>query len=146
MFLQVKILEEHLRSRKNKKQLKETIDQAPIVLDYLYDRNQIKISYLLDKDKLRTLSILRQAVFTLRLLIILEITKALLIVDNNYKALLADELLEAINKDYVSSKILGLCRSLLETQKAVLNQDLGLITIHLAYFLVKQYILYNMPS
>jgi hypothetical protein len=39
MFLWVKMLEEYLHSRKNKKQLKETIDQAPTALDHLYDRN-----------------------------------------------------------------------------------------------------------
>lgn len=38
IFLWVKMLEEHLRSGKNKKQHKETIDQAPTVLDHLYDR------------------------------------------------------------------------------------------------------------
>ena len=37
MFLWVKMLEEQLRSGKNKKQLEETIDQTPTALDRLYD-------------------------------------------------------------------------------------------------------------
>jgi ankyrin repeat protein len=146
MFLWVKMLEEHLRSGKNKKQLEETIDQAPTVLDRLYDRIWMKISYLPDKDKLRALSILRWAAFALRPLTILEITEALLIVDDNREDLLVDELPDAIDEDYVSSEILGLCGSLLEIQKAAPKQDLGSMTIHLAHFSVKQYILCNMPA
>ncbi|KAH8744854.1 hypothetical protein F5882DRAFT_262828, partial [Hyaloscypha sp. PMI_1271] len=50
-------------------------------------------------------------------LIILEITEALLIIDNNnYKGFSIDELLDTIDEDYISSEILGLCESLLETQ------------------------------
>ncbi|KAH6676757.1 hypothetical protein B0J14DRAFT_360351 [Halenospora varia] len=146
MFLWVKMLEEHLRSGKNKKQLEETIDQAPTELDRLYDRNWMKISHLPDKDNLRALSILRWAAFALRPLTILEITEALLIVDDNCEDLLTDELPDAIDEDYVSSEILGLCGSLLETRKAAPNQDLGSMTIHLAHFSVKQYILCNMPA
>jgi hypothetical protein len=82
----------------------------------------------------------------LRLLIILELTKALLIIDKDYKNLLVDELLDTIDKDYISSEILGLCRLLLETRKIILEQDLGLIIIYLVYFSVKQYILYNIPA
>jgi hypothetical protein len=75
----------------------------------------MKISHLLDKDKLYALSILRWVAFALHPLTIVEITKALLIVDDNCEDLLVDKLLDAINKDYVSSEILGLCGSLLET-------------------------------
>ena len=147
MFLWVKMLEEHLRSGKNKKQLEETIDQAPTALDHLYDRNWMKISHLPDKDKLRAFSILRWVAFALRPLTIVEITEALLIVDDdNCEDLSVDELPDAIDEDYVSSEILGLCGSLLETQKVAPKQDLGSMTIHLAHFSVKQYILCNMPA
>ena len=145
MFLWVKMLEEYLRSGKTKKQLEETIDQAPTALDHLYDRNWMKISYLPDKDKLRALSILRWVAFALRPLTIVEITEALLIVDN-CEDLSVDELPDAIDEDYVSSEILGLCGSLLETRKVAPKQDLGSMTIHLAHFSVKQYILCNMPA
>jgi ankyrin repeat protein len=146
MFLWVKMLEEHLRSGKNKKQLEETIDQAPTALDHLYDRNWMKIFHLPDKDKLRALSILRWAAFALRPLTILEITEAVLIVDDSCEDLSVDELPDAIDEDYVSSEILGLCGSLLEIQKTAPKQDLSLMTIHLAHFSVKQYILCNMPA
>jgi hypothetical protein len=145
MLLWVKMLGEHLRSGKNK-QLEETIDQAPTVLDHIYDRIWMKISYLPDKDNRSALSILRWAAFALRPLTILEITEALLIVDDNLEDLLVDELPDAIDEDYVSSEILGLCGSLLEIQKAPPKQDLGSMTIHLAHFSVKQYILCNMPA
>ncbi|KAH8598504.1 prion-inhibition and propagation-domain-containing protein [Bisporella sp. PMI_857] len=145
MFLWVKIVEEQLRSGKNKKQLEETIDQTPTALDRLYDRNWVKISNLPEKDKLRAFSILRWAAFALRPLTILEITEALLIVDDECEDFPVDELPDAIDEDYVRSEILGLCGSLLETRKAVAKQDLGLMTIHLAHFSVKQYILCHMP-
>jgi len=137
MFLWVKMLEEHLRSWKNKKQLEETIDQAPIALEHLYDRNWMKISHLPDKDKLRAFSILRWTTFALRPLTILEITEALLMDDENCEDLLVDELPDTIDEDYISSEILGPCGSFLETQKAAAEQDLGLMTIHLAHFSVK---------
>jgi ankyrin repeat protein len=146
MFLWMKMLEEQLRSGKNKKQLEETIDQTPTALDHLYDRNWVKISHLPDKDKLRALSILRWAAFAFRPLTILEITEALLIVDDNCEDLSVNELPDAIDEDYVSSEILGLCGSLLETQNTAPKQDLSSMTIHLAHFSVKQYILCNMPA
>jgi hypothetical protein len=147
MFLWVKMLEEHLRSWKNKKQLEETIDQAPTALEHLYDRNWVKISHLLDTAKLRAFSILRWTAFALRPLTILEITEALLIVDDDScEDLSVEELPDTIDEDYISSEILGLCGSLLETQKATPNQDLGSMTIHLAHFSAKQYILCNMPA
>jgi hypothetical protein len=59
MFLWVKMLEEHLRSWKNKKQLEETIDQTPTALDQICDRNWMKISHLPDKERLRAFSVLR---------------------------------------------------------------------------------------
>ena len=106
----------------------------------------MKISYLPDKDKLRAFSILRWTAFALRPLIILEITEALLIADNNYEDLLVDKLPDAIDEDYISSEILGLYRSFLEIQKASPKHDLGSMTIHLAHFSIKQYILCYMPA
>jgi hypothetical protein len=104
MFLSVKMLEEHLRSWKNKKQLEETIDQAPTALDHIYDRNWMKISHLPDRDKLRVFFILRWTAFALRPLTISEITEALLIVDNdNCEDLSVDELPDTIDEDYISS-------------------------------------------
>ncbi|KAH7308871.1 hypothetical protein BKA65DRAFT_361242, partial [Rhexocercosporidium sp. MPI-PUGE-AT-0058] len=147
MFLWVKMLEGQLRSGKNKKQLEATIDQAPTALDNLYDRNWAKIFHLPDKDRLRAFSILRWTALALRPLTILEITEALLIVDDDScEDLPVDELPDTIDEDYISSEILGLCGSFLETRKAVPDQDLGSMTLHLAHFSVKQYVLSNMPD
>jgi hypothetical protein len=75
MFLWVKMLEEHLRGGKSKKQLEEIIDHTPTALDHLYDRNWMKITHLPDNDRLRAFLILRWAAFALRPLTILEITE-----------------------------------------------------------------------
>ncbi|KAH8592643.1 prion-inhibition and propagation-domain-containing protein, partial [Bisporella sp. PMI_857] len=147
MFLWVKMLEKDLRSWKNKKQLEETIKHAPTALAQLYDRSWMKILHFSDKDRLRAFSILRWAAFALRPLTILELTEALGIIDDdNCEELLVDDLPDTIDDDYISSEILGPCGSLLETQKMAATQDLGSMTIHLAHFSVKQYILCNMPS
>ncbi|RDW85385.1 hypothetical protein BP5796_03710 [Coleophoma crateriformis] len=147
MFLWVKMLEGDLRGGKNKKQLEETIDHAPTALDHLYDRNWMKISHLQDKDRLRVFSILRWAAFSLRPLTILELTEALLIMDDNdFEDILLDELPDTIDEEYVNGELLGLCGSFLDIQKKEPNQDLGSRTIHLAHFSVKQYILCNMSA
>jgi archaellum biogenesis ATPase FlaH len=147
MFLWVKMLEEHLRSWKNKKQLEEAIDQAPTALDHIYDRSWMRISHLPDRDKLRAFSILRWAAFALRPMTVSEISEALLIVDDDScEDLSVDELPDAVDEDYISSEILGPCGSLLETQKTAPTQDLGSMTIHLAHFSVRQYIICNMPA
>ena len=147
MFLWVKMLEEHLRSWKNKKQLEAAIDQAPTALDHIYDRNWMRISHLPDRDQLRAISILRWTAFALRPLTILEITEALLIVDDdNCEDILVDELPDTVDEDYISSEILGPCGSLLEIQEAALKEDLGSATIHFAHFSARQYILCNMPA
>ena len=144
MFLWVKMLEDQLRSGKNQKQLEETIDQTPTALSHLYDRNWMRICQLPEKDKLRAFAILRWATFALRPLTVLEITEAL-IVDDDAEDLSIEELPDAIDDDYISTELQGLCGSLLEIRKAAAKEDLGSMTIHLAHFSVKQYVLCNLP-
>lgn len=109
--------------------------------------SHVQITHLPEKDKLRAYSILRWTAFALRPLTILELTEALLIVDDdNCEDLLVDELPDTIDEDYISSEILGPCGSLLETQKASPKQDLGSMTVYLAHFSVRQYIICNMPA
>jgi ankyrin repeat protein len=144
MFLWVKMLEDQLRSGKNQKQLEETIDQTPTALSHLYDRNWMRICQLSEKDKLRAFTILRWAAFALRPLTVLEITEAL-IVDDDAEDLSIEELPDAIDDDYISTELQGLCGSLLEIRKAAVREDLGSMTIHLAHFSVKQYVLCNLP-
>jgi len=144
MFLWVKMLEDQLRSGKNQKQLEETIDQTPTALSHLYDRNWMRICQLSEKDKIRAFAILRWAAFALRPLTVLEITEAL-IVDDDAEDLSIEELPDAIDDDYISTELQGHCGSLLEIRKAAAKEDLGSMTIHLAHFSVKQYVLCKLP-
>ena len=70
----------------------------------------------------------------------------LIVDDDSCEDLSVDELPDAVDEDYISSEILGPCGSLLETQKTAPTQDLGSMTIHLAHFSVRQYIICNMPA
>ncbi|OBT38867.1 hypothetical protein VE00_10434 [Pseudogymnoascus sp. WSF 3629] len=83
MFLWVKMQEVNLRGGKSILQLQETIDDAPVGLGHLYDRNWKKILGLQRSDRTRALSILRWAAFALRPLSVLEITEALLVMDDD---------------------------------------------------------------
>jgi ankyrin repeat protein len=147
MFLWMRMLGDQLRGGLNRRKLEEIVDQAPTAIERLYDRNWNRISDLSENDSSRALSILRWAAFALRPLTILEITDALLIIDDdNCEDLLVNELPDAIDEEYIKSEILGLCGSLLETRRGTANQDLGCMTIHLSHFSVKQYILRKMPA
>jgi ankyrin repeat protein len=160
MFLWIKMLEDDLAGWMNKKKLQQVVDQAPTAIDSLYDRNWNRISSLSESKRRRAFSILRWATFSLRPLSILEITEALLIPndnddidntddidgaeDNDCEGLLLDELPDIIDKEYIKSGIFDLCGSFLESQTIAADTDLGSMTIHLAHFSVKQYILGKM--
>jgi hypothetical protein len=81
----------------------------------------------------------------LRPLTILEISDALLVVDeDSCDDLLVSDLPDDIDDEYVNTEIVELYASLVEIQGAASKLNLGSMTVHLAYFSVKQYILYNM--
>jgi ankyrin repeat protein len=145
MFLWVKMQVDNLRGGKSRRKLEDMIDQAPTGLDRLYDQNWMRISMLPSYDRARAFSILRWAAFALRPLTVLEITEALLVLDDDScDDLLVDELPDDIDEEYINSEIAELCASLVEIQGAASKQDLGSMTVNLAHFSVKQYILSNM--
>jgi ankyrin repeat protein len=97
-------------------------------------------------NRRRAFSILRWAAFALRPLTILEITEALLIVDDDdCEDLSVDELPDTIDEEYIKSGILDLCGSFLKSQITATDGELSSMMIRLAHFSVKQYILCKMP-
>ncbi|KFY82736.1 hypothetical protein V500_10357, partial [Pseudogymnoascus sp. VKM F-4518 (FW-2643)] len=147
MFLWVKMQEDNLRGGKSILQLQETIDETPTGLSYLYDRNWKKIMGHQQSDRTRALSILRWAAFALRPLTVLELTEALLVMDNDsYDNILINSLPDEIDEEYVNSEVKGLCESLVETRGTSPEESFASMTVHLTHFSVKQYLLYNMPT
>ncbi|KAL5349551.1 hypothetical protein ACLOAV_005846 [Pseudogymnoascus australis] len=147
MFLWVKMQEGNLRGGKSILQLQETIEETPTGLGHLYDRNWKKIMSLQQSDRTRALSILRWAAFALRPLTVLEITEALLVMDDDsHDNILVNGLPDEIDEEYVNSEVKGLCESLVETRGTSPKESFASMTVHLAHFSVKQYLLYNMPT
>lgn len=136
--------EASLRRGMNKRQLQKTIDDMPIGIELLYERNWNRITHLKEDDRNRAFELLRWAAFSLRPLTVGEITEAVLI-DPDSDIFPADDLPDEIDDDYIDTEILGLCSPLLEvrTQPAYASADQR--TIHLAHFTVKQYLLYSLP-
>ena len=148
-FLWLRLQKSELRSGRNKKQLHNAIDKAPTGLERLYDRNWDKILGFPEEERSRTFSLLRWAAFAVRPLTVSEITVAVLIHEDR-DDLPLDEMPDSIDEDYVNSEILGLCGSLVEIRSATSEQaptpDIGLRTVHLAHFSVKQYFISKMPG
>ena len=148
-FLWLRLQQAELRSGRNKKQLHNAIDKAPTGLERLYDRNWDKILGFPEEERLRTFALLRWAAFAVRPLTVSEITVAVLI-DEDRDDLPLDEMPDSIDDDYVDSEILRLCGSLVEIRSAASEQaptlNIGLRTVHLTHFSVKQYFVSKMPG
>ncbi|KAH8887581.1 hypothetical protein GQ53DRAFT_623347, partial [Thozetella sp. PMI_491] len=146
MFLWVKLLEDRLRAGKTKKQLEHIVDQTPTSLEHLYDRNWDKISTAPEDDRERAFAILRWTAFAVRPLTVLELTEALLIVDDDASNdISSEDLPETIEKEYIETEILGICASLVELQHVGPERDLGAAVVQPVHFSAKQYILAHTP-
>ncbi|PMB65579.1 Vegetative incompatibility protein HET-E-1 [Beauveria bassiana] len=137
-FLWIKLQEPSLRIGRNKKQLEAAIDTSPAALDHLYDRDWQSLLRLQAGESSRAVSLLRWAAFALHSLTVAEITEALLIHDD-CDELPADEMPDCIDQDYVDGEILGLCGSLVEIRNVASESSVGLWTVHLAHFYVKEF-------
>lgn len=146
MFLGIKMLEGDLSGGKNLKQLHRIIDQTPNGIEHIYDRNWERITRLRESSRRRAFSILRWAAFSLRPITVLEITGALLLADEDCDEPDYDELPDSIDEVYIKSEILDLCGSLVEARGTESSVGLDSLTIHLAHFSVRQYILCHMLS
>ncbi|KAM3514568.1 hypothetical protein MY11210_001803 [Beauveria gryllotalpidicola] len=144
-FLWVKLQEPSLRSGRNKKQLEAAIDTSPAALDHLYDRDWQRLIRLPTAESSRAVSLLRWVAFALHPLTVAEITEALLIYDD-CDELPADEMPDCIDQEYVEGEILGLCGSLVETRNVASESSVGLWTVHLAHFSVKEFFVGRMAA
>ncbi|OHE93130.1 hypothetical protein CORC01_11542 [Colletotrichum orchidophilum] len=144
-FLWVKLHEESLRSWKNKKQLVDAINEIPPGLDHVYERNWTRISRLPDPIRNRAYSLLQWAAFALRPLTINEISEAVLI-DEGREEFPAYELPDEVDDDFIDSEIQSPCGSLLEIRGTPSDVEIGLRTVHLTHFSVKQYFLSNISA
>ncbi|KAF2469631.1 ankyrin-1, partial [Lindgomyces ingoldianus] len=143
-FLWLRMQEDSLDGWMNKKQLEDTIGGTPIGLEQLYDRTWSQISHFPDWKKGRAVSILRWAAFALQPLTVCEIAEALLVHDD-YDDLPIEEMPDSIDEDYINSGILGLCGSLLEVRGTLSEPHLGLRTVHLTHFTVKEFLIIQLP-
>jgi hypothetical protein len=144
-FLWIKLQEDSLRSGKNQKQLEQAISSTPTGLEHIYERNWMRMSQLPEEDRDRAFSLLRWATFALRPLTVREMTEALLI-DECCNEIRVDDLPDTVDPDYIETEISYYCGSLLEVRSPQAECSAGMRTVHLAYFSVKQYLLYNVRS
>ena len=77
MLLWLRLYERSLRNSKNGVHLRKIVNDIPIGLTDAYNRDWERISKLPKRNIYRALAILRWTVFTARPLIILEMTEAL---------------------------------------------------------------------
>ena len=144
-FLWLRIQGEFLKKSFNRKQLQNSIAQAPVGLYRLYERDWAEIQNTGDRDRLRAISLLRWVAFALRPLTVCEIVEAVLL-DEADDEFPADELPDCIDQDYINDEVLGLCGSLFQLRDKTSGGAVGLRTVHLAHFTVKQFLLLNLPS
>ncbi|KAH6645341.1 prion-inhibition and propagation-domain-containing protein, partial [Truncatella angustata] len=145
MFLRIKLLENDIRSGKNQKQLERIVDQAPAALGDLYDRNWARIMGR-SNDQDRALAILRWITFGLRPITVFEMTEALLLTGFEDVDDFENELPDEVDESYIQTEILELCESLVETRAGNSTDVLGLKTLHLTHFTVRQYVLLHLPT
>lgn len=148
-FLWLKLQADHLRRGMNKRQLENVVNDTPAGVDRIYQRNWDKIMEFPDREKQRTVSLLRWAVFAFRPLTVGEITEAVLIdLKRDEVPIDLNELPDSIDQDFVDSEIVGLCGSLLEVRTDMVGQDLTVSskTVHLTHFTVKQFLLINITT
>ncbi|VUC25834.1 unnamed protein product [Clonostachys rosea] len=115
-FLWLKLQSKKLKSWKNKKQLERSINESPIELSELYERDWQIIQEFEQSDRERAVSLLRWAAFALRPLTVGEITEAV-IIEDGCKDFPLDELPDIINEEYVEDSISRLCGSLVEIRE-----------------------------
>ncbi|KAH8901073.1 hypothetical protein GQ53DRAFT_756749 [Thozetella sp. PMI_491] len=144
-FLWLKMQEGLLRDTKNKKQLERIIDDSPPGLYRLYERNWSRILNYGDRDRTRTLWLLRWAAFAMRPLTVCEIIEAV-VIDRTQADFPLDEMPDEIDEDFVKDEISDLCGSLLEIRTTPAMPSIGSGTVHLAHFSVRQFLLQNSSS
>ncbi|CEJ87161.1 hypothetical protein VHEMI04323 [[Torrubiella] hemipterigena] len=138
LYLQSKTLE-RLRSF-NEQQLEQKIGKTPKELSSIYESTYAVISRSDDYDRSRAIAILRWVAFAIRPLSVNEITAALL-VEEETKDFPVEDLPDEIDEYYVDDLIIAICGGLIELRKNPTSSELGLQTLHLPHFSVKEFLL-----
>ncbi|KXH39277.1 hypothetical protein CNYM01_04244 [Colletotrichum nymphaeae SA-01] len=144
-FLWIKLHQRSLQSWKNQRQLEAAINHIPPDLEASYERNWARISGLSETARERAYNILQWTAFALRPLTVNEISEAVLI-DEGSGEFPSDELPDEINDDFIDSEIQTPCGSLLEIRGNPPDVELGLRTVHLTHFSIKQHFLRNISA
>ncbi|KAF4969049.1 hypothetical protein FSARC_3703 [Fusarium sarcochroum] len=144
-FLWLKMQEINLNRGKNARTLHFAIDEAPASLEDVYEHNYCGFQrYDVDR-RMRTLSLLSWAPFTLRPLTVNEISEAVLII-HGANDLPVHELPDSSDDDYIQSEIMDLCAPFLECRANLLEPVPGGQMVHVAHFSVREYLLFKLPS
>jgi ankyrin repeat protein/archaellum biogenesis ATPase FlaH len=143
-FLWLTMQGDSLRKGMSFKDLQNAIQETPLGLEQIYDRNWKKITAFRERDRDRAFSLLRWVAFSLRPLTIGEIAEAVLLLSDTCYDFPVDSLPDEIDDDYIDSEVLGLCGPLLEVRGPTSDTP-SQRTVHLAHFTVKQYLILQIP-
>ncbi|VUC29575.1 unnamed protein product [Clonostachys rosea] len=143
-FIWLMMQQASLRRGSNFKALKRAIEETPIGLDQLYQRNWDSIMVYGERDREQAFALLRWAAFSSRPLAIGEMAEAILL-DETLEDFPVDELPDSIDDDYINTEIIGLCGPLLEVRGQDKDQPPQLCTIHIAHFSIKEYLICRLP-
>lgn len=138
-FLWLSLQGEQLKGWMNMKQLQRAVDAPSSGLDYIYERNWVRIEKS-EQDRERAFDLLRWAVFALRPLTVGEMTEAVL-VDDNCDGLLFDDLPDTIDDEFIDDQIIRICSPLLEARDPQAKCPVGRRTVHVTHFTVKQFLI-----
>ena len=142
MILWIDLHRSDLSSNKNKTALLQSVEETPMGLQSIYERNWQFIQNLKRRYRSRALSILRWVTFSARPLTVRELTEALLVLDTNEPENVDfDNAPRCIDADYIANEIYGLCGSLIEFRNTRSNPRLELLTLHLRHFSVRHFLL-----
>ncbi|XEV07499.1 hypothetical protein FSHL1_012786 [Fusarium sambucinum] len=145
-FLWLRLQEESLRNGMNMKKLKSVVESTPPGIGALYEREWSRMVKSPDFDRIA--SLLRWTAFAIRPLTVGEIPEAVLIGD--FDDIPLDDLPDKIDDDYVETEIVGLCAPVIQMihrrEKESTDNSVGMQTVHLAHFSVKQFLLSQLPA
>jgi len=138
-LLWLKMQEQNLKAWKNLGQLQRALEGTSTKLDHIYERNWDKIGR---SD--HVVALLRWAAFAIRPLTINKIAEAVLI-DEGCDTLPTHELPDDINDEYINTEILEPCSPLIEVRGSHSGLAAGIRTVHLAHFIVREFLVRRLP-
>lgn len=145
MFLWIQLLEKEISPGQNAKQLKETVQGMPSGISEAYARELERIDRLQSRDRKQAIMILRWVLFAVRPLQVKELAEALIVSENELDAYPEDDLPDEweecfVDEDYVKTRVLGLCGSLLRLHLDTSHSSIANNTVHFVHFSVREYL------